>query len=992
MPAGQSGLRWIIFVLGALAVAQQQQPQDGSRYQSSPPENSRAIATLAPAEHDPAVRAPLSASTAAGSGLTGRRSSEAAVARSLRDWEVEDLVLLATIDGRIHAVDRKTGRKQKWTFPPAGEPSRPIVNTQYHRQNYSGHDATIEADEWLWIVEPTEDGALYIYKDNGLQKIAATVKTLTDMSTYASSEEPFVIYTAKKDATLFTLNAATGRLIKEVSSDAAMFGYAAENSCPPVADFESVNEECESRSHFMIARTDYTVVIRNQSTLEPICTIRYSEWAANGRDRDLGAQYQSTLDNNYILSRHDGHFLSVDAKDVDSLDDLRPRNQNKLSAPVVRVFDVARHVEADPNEASLVILPQPSLRFEETSQNPHIFVNCTESGGWYAMSEQKYPFVTSSAKDAQCYSEIVKAAPDVKQVEAPPPITTSDEPERKAVRFDVPEQGANGEESESSPITEPSTPADGDIEGLESAQTDGTGADTPKKKKAHRGQRGGKKRKKKTDNGSNDEGGLTEQIGKQIDQSHPMQPDEISASGGASDVSGTIVISNLEIFTDRILGYGSGGTTVFEGRKGNRDVAVKRVLPQYIELATQEVALLEQSDDHPNVIRYYDHQRDNNFIYIAVEKCQASLFDLYREGGNIDGLSDDRVNIVNQINSNAPATLHQIANGLAHLHKLRLVHRDIKPQNILIAIPKKHETGGPRLVISDFGLCKTLPDQQSTLAGTIGNVGTTGWKAPELVGKQQNGNTSSSQHSETQENSSSLSGGADPTAPVKRACDIFSLGCVFFFVLTNGAHPFDCGNTEQWTVMREVNIKSGKSDFSKLDALGPESEEPKHLISWMLEYDPRDRPSALQVKNHPFFWSASKRLTFLCEVSDHFEREPRDPPSEHLQILESKAFEVIPNGDFLAILDRKFTDTLGKQRKYQGHKMVDLLRALRNKKNHYADMPEDVKAKVGSLSGGYLRYWTSRFPVLLVRCFDVLEECGLGGDPRFEEFFGQEDA
>lgn len=105
-------------------------------------------------------------------------------------------------------------------------------------------------------------------------------------------------------------------------------------------------------------------------------------------------------------------------------------------------------------------------------------------------------------------------------------------------------------------------------------------------------------------------------------------------------------------------------------------------------------------------------------------------------------------------------------------------------------------------------------------------------------------------------------------------------------------------------------------------------------------------------------------------------------------MLESKATLVIPTGDFLARLDRKFVDTLGKQRKYQGHRMLDLLRALRNKKNHYADMPEDVKARVGSLSGGYLNYWTSRFPELLVKCYDVLDECGLQRDPRFLEYMG----
>lgn len=81
---------------------------------------------------------------------------------------------------------------------------------------------------------------------------------------------------------------------------------------------------------------------------------------------------------------------------------------------------------------------------------------------------------------------------------------------------------------------------------------------------------------------------------------------------------------------------------------------------------------------------------------------------------------------------------------------------------------------------------------------------------------------------------------------------------------------------------------------------------------------------------HPFFWSSEKRLNFLVDVSDHFEWEPREPPSPDLQVLEDAAPHVLGT-DFLRRLDKGFVETLGKQRKYTGSKMLDLLRALRNK-------------------------------------------------------------
>lgn len=312
---------------------------------------------------------------------------------------------------------------------------------------------------------------------------------------------------------------------------------------------------------------------------------------------------------------------------------------------------------------------------------------------------------------------------------------------------------------------------------------------------------------------------------------------------------------------------------------------------------------------------------------------------------------------------------------------MRIIHRDIKPQNILIAYPQRNQKNGPRLVISDFGLCKTLPDNMSTLIGTTGNAGTVGWKAPELILQPRDmGMGSSTGHSRDS------SASTDPVSQgVKRAVDIFSLGCVFFYVLTNGSHPFD--DDEGWAQMREYNIKKNKASFAQL-RLGDDSEEPIHLISWMLENRPEDRPTAAQVMNHPFFWNAEKRLAFLCDCSDHWEREVRDPPSDNLCVLEEYSYEVLDKKrNFLAKLDHGFIASLGKQRKYTGDRLLDLLRALRNKKNHYEDMDENVKAKVGPLPHGYLRYWTVKFPKLVMSCYDCVVQCGLLDEPRFKPYF-----
>jgi serine/threonine-protein kinase/endoribonuclease IRE1 len=129
------------------------------------------------------------------------------------------------------------------------------------------------------------------------------------------------------------------------------------------------------------------------------------------------------------------------------------------------------------------------------------------------------------------------------------------------------------------------------------------------------------------------------------------------------------------------IGFGSHGTVVFQGSLQGRSVAVKRLLRDFVTLADREVSILQESDDHPNVIRYYYQEAHENFLYIALELCPASLADII-ENPNQDQWRDIAINF------DPKKALKQITSGMRHLHGLKLVHRDIKPQNILISANK----------------------------------------------------------------------------------------------------------------------------------------------------------------------------------------------------------------------------------------------------------------------------------------------------------------
>ncbi|XP_022769421.1 serine/threonine-protein kinase/endoribonuclease IRE1b-like [Durio zibethinus] len=413
-------------------------------------------------------------------------------------------------------------------------------------------------------------------------------------------------------------------------------------------------------------------------------------------------------------------------------------------------------------------------------------------------------------------------------------------------------------------------------------------------------------------------------------------------------------IGKLHVYNKEIA-KGSNGTIVLEGIYDGRPVAVKRLVQTHHDVALKEIQNLIASDQHPNIVRWYGVEFDQDFIYLSLERCTCNLNDLiyvYSESFQNQAIDKDEdsklfneynVRLRPEMENNKDIELWKpngcpsphllklmidIVSGLAHLHELGIIHRDLKPQNVLII---KERSLCAKL--SDMGISKRLIGDMSSLTRSATGYGSSGWQAPEHLrqGRQ------------------------------TRAVDLFSLGCVLFFCITGGKHPY--GDS----IERDVNIVNDRKDLFLVESI-PEAMD---LFCHLLDPNPEMRPKAQEVLQHPFFWSSEMRLSFLQEASDHVELEDRKSESELLNALESIA-AVALDGKWDEKMETAFINNIGQYRRYNFESVRDLLRVIRNKSHHYRELPQDIQELLGPVPEGYEGYFSSRFPKLLIEVYKVL--------------------
>uniref|UniRef100_A0A8C3NIB0 Cyclin-dependent kinase 2 n=1 Tax=Geospiza parvula TaxID=87175 RepID=A0A8C3NIB0_GEOPR len=244
--------------------------------------------------------------------------------------------------------------------------------------------------------------------------------------------------------------------------------------------------------------------------------------------------------------------------------------------------------------------------------------------------------------------------------------------------------------------------------------------------------------------------------------------------------------------------------------------------------AIREISLLKELN-HPNIVKLLDVIHTENKLYLVFEFLHQDL-KKFMDSSSLSGIALPLIK----------SYLFQLLQGLAFCHAHRVLHRDLKPQNLLI-------NADGSIKLADFGLARAFGVPVRTYTHEVRGFGV-------LLGCKY----------------------------YSTAVDIWSLGCIFAEMITRRAlFPGDSEIDQLFRIFRTLGTPDeaawpgvsalpdykatfprwARQDLAKV--LPPLDDEGRKLLAQMLHYDPNKRISAKAALGHPFFRDVTRAVPHL---------------------------------------------------------------------------------------------------------------------------------
>ncbi|XP_072450624.1 serine/threonine-protein kinase Nek1 isoform X8 [Chiloscyllium punctatum] len=266
------------------------------------------------------------------------------------------------------------------------------------------------------------------------------------------------------------------------------------------------------------------------------------------------------------------------------------------------------------------------------------------------------------------------------------------------------------------------------------------------------------------------------------------------------------------------IGEGSFGKAILVNSKEDgrqyviKEINISRMSNKEREESRREVAVLANMK-HPNIVQYKESFEENGCLYIVMDYCEGG--DLFKRINAQKGVLFSEDQILDWF--------VQICLALKHVHDRKILHRDIKSQNIFL-------TKGGTVQLGDFGIARVL-NSTVELARTC--IGTPYYLSPEICENK----------------------------PYNNKSDIWALGCVLYEMCTL-KHAFEAGN------MKNLVLKIIRGSYPPVSV--HYTYDLRNLMSQLFKRNPRDRPSVSSILKKPFLARRIDKLLSADLIVEEF--------------------------------------------------------------------------------------------------------------------------